>query len=368
MRARRTIPTLACLALLMSCRGEDGATRTAKTTAAPADKAAPSADETSRAAATPPASAAITAGASTRPDAALAPDAGAPPQAAVAVAKPLFAGENSDDVKAMFPRHKAPKEPLPEDVQRMIRYRMRDVSKAPIALRDAIYLPREDGGAEVLAVYEVSAYEECVQRHGGSRKKARDACLPELQTLRDRSAEDEEGAKVRLNRDCRNYGVVHASRAPFDQTVKGDRWKVSTLALPRASCKLSLQQLFLDDIDRDGRPELVLGGTTSNEEIEERNSETVVSREARLLWVFDVGEELTEQLQLLVAERWGAGETFWADLNGDRRADLVQLEDCLVGIGDSESQCDRVLLDRVWHLYDSQGDRWEVFSEDEPDK
>ncbi len=369
--------------MLASCSGETGAPKTtgAAAEASDATKATAGAKATTGAPApavgkAPPSAATVTP-ASARAVAEKAGSAAATPGAPVAAVvagatpadgvkpaapgeKPLWDGSETPDVDAMFPARKQPNEPLPEELLKQIRYRMRDVSKAPIALRDAIYLPREDGSAEVLAIYEVSTYEDCVQRHGGSRKKARAACLPEVQTLSSAETGDED-TKVRLNRNCRNYGVVRASLSARELIDDADRLKVSALELPQASCELrSLQQFFLDDIDRDGRPELVIAATAARELIEDqRRSQAVVIEEERLLWVLDVGAALTEQLQLSVAKYSSDARTVWVDLNRDERPDLVQIADCRRDeLYDEEDRCDESLRDRTWYLYDREADRW----------
>lgn len=383
MRARRNVPVLACVAMLAGC-GESGAPKAtgATTEAANAVKAAAADGKAQPSAGSKGAPAGATAdkaapaGAAvdkTAPAGAAAGSAAATPGTTAAAAagvkptapgeKPLWDGSAPDDVVALFPARKQPKEPLPEELQKKIRYKLRDVSKAPIALRDAIYLPREDGSAEVLAIYELSTYEDCVQRFGGSRKKARTACLPELQTVRDYSSGEDESTKVRLNRDCRNYGVVRASLAPREIVADDKRLKVATIELPQASCELrSLQQFFLEDIDRDERPELVIAATAAREVIEgQRRSDAVITEEERLLWVLDVGEALSEQFHASVGKYSPYARTVWIDLNRDERPDVVQIADCRRGDDtyEEEDRCDELLLDRTWYLYNREADRWE---------
>jgi hypothetical protein len=276
--------------------------------------------------------------------------------------KPLLGDEDPEDVIAAFPARKRPKEPLPEELQQQIRGELRGVSKAPIVLRDTLYLPREDGSAEVLAIYQMSVYEDCMARHPGSRRKARAACLPEKAEITQEwdNQGQEDKVEVELNTECLTYGVVRASLA--GRAAEGDRLKVSHLALPEANCRLTaLKQFFLDDIDRDGRPELVIAGTAAREVIEaQRRTSSVVTEAEDLLWVLDIGEALTRQLTLSVSRYSAAARTVWVDLDRDERVDLVQIEDCRNDyMYEEEDKCAEVLLPRIWHVYDPALDRWE---------
>lgn len=317
--------------------------------------------------------------------------------------QPLHA-QADDDVEAAFPARREPDKELPEELRAQIRSKLRVVSKAPIALRDAIYLPQEDGSAEVIGLYELSAYEDCVQRATGSKRAARRDCLPAKETLSDYDSGEEETTEVQLNTNCRLYGLVHASFAPKAKTAaapgaataaattvmaamaaeatatppakkkkkkaaKDDAGaeansslRIAHRPLEEASCEVtSLDQFFLADVDRDERRELVLGITTEREVIESgRRSQSVATRSTQLLWVLEVGEvgaEMPEQLALTVSE-YGTGRTVWVDLNRDERVDLVQVADCEdppYGMGEP---CVEEELKRTWLLYDRELDRW----------
>jgi hypothetical protein len=286
----------------------------------------------------------------------VAPVPATPPAAPTpAIAKALLADKDPKDVERLFPARKRPREQLPDLLQRRIRNKLRDVSKAPIALRDAIYLPREDGSAEVLAIYELSAYEDCVLRHGGSRKAARAQCLPELQEVSGVYS----SFKVRLNAKCRSYGVAHAS---LGATAEGAKLQVTHYALAEDVCKVvSLRQFFLDDVDRDGEPELVLEATGEREEIFEdgrAHNYAVGENGTNYLWVLKIGEEMTEQIHFSMAD-YRSDESWWVDLNHDERPDLVQIADCKrEGYDPERDPCDETLLTRIWHVYDREQDRW----------
>jgi pyruvate/2-oxoglutarate dehydrogenase complex dihydrolipoamide acyltransferase (E2) component len=143
---------------------------------------------------------------------------------------------------------------------------------------------------------------------------------------------------------------------------------VRHLDLPDAGCELrSLEQFFLDDVDRDGRRELVVDAISASEEIEgHRRGESVEVHEVRQLWVLELGGQQAaprEQLHLLVTKHLDVREQrmFWVDLNRDERPDLVQLADCEANeleLDDDPGLCDDRVMARTWHLYHRELDRW----------
>lgn len=133
--------------------------------------------------------------------------------------------------------------PLPDKMNRRIRFRLRSLSKAPVALRTIAYVPRSDGSAKVVATYETSVYEECVRDHP-NRKDGSKACL-----------------KKRLVRGCVRSGVVWAHFAvPKAGTPpeQGGELTVYTRPLEREICTIEKEVVRLADLDGDGRLELEL--------------------------------------------------------------------------------------------------------------
>lgn len=133
--------------------------------------------------------------------------------------------------------------PLPDRMNRRIRFRLRPLSKAPVALRTIAYVPSGDGSAEVVATYETSVYEECVRDHP-NRKDGSKACL----------------AKERV-RGCVHSGVVWAHFAvPKAGTPpeQGGALTVSTMPLEREICTIQREVVRLADLDGDGELELEL--------------------------------------------------------------------------------------------------------------
>lgn len=250
-----------------------------------------------------------------------------------------------------------------ELLQKRIRYQLREVSPAPVALRELTYQRQADGGAEVVGFYEYSAYEDCVKRVGGSRKAAREQCLPELETISSYGSSDEPSHRqVRLNRTCMRYGLMYAHVAPNPEPDKGALSVLHT-AVFEDECELArVSDLRVEDLDRDGRKELIAEVTLAHEVVaSERRGQSVADEEHRYLQVFEVGDALRPQLSLLVAQYDQAGASVqWVDLNHDERVDLVQIEDC----NDSpytdadDAECEDVVRNRVWYLYDKELDQW----------
>ncbi|MBK7538003.1 MAG: hypothetical protein IPI49_22050 [Myxococcales bacterium] len=141
-------------------------------------------------------------------------------------------------------------EALPDKMNRRIRFRLRALSKAPIALRSIQYLPQEDGSAEVIAMYETSLYEECV-REFASRIEGRKSCLS-----RDRV------------RGCVRSGVVWAHFAapgPATPVEQGGSLTLQTSPLERELCTIKSETLQVADLDGDGKLELELNVVSANE-------------------------------------------------------------------------------------------------------
>jgi hypothetical protein len=90
-------------------------------------------------------------------------------------------GQESDvfAIAAAFPDRLLPAEKFSEKMAKRIRYKLRDVTKAPIALRHFIQAPNPDGSLDVFAIYEYGELEGCVRGYP-TRKEGRVACLAKL--------------------------------------------------------------------------------------------------------------------------------------------------------------------------------------------
>lgn len=253
---------------------------------------------------------------------------------------------------------KAP--PVPELLQKRIRYQLREVSPAPLALREAQLVPAADGSAEVVGFYEFSVYEDCVKRAGGSRKAARERCVPELETIYSYDTGDREEKQVRLNRECKRYGLFYAQVRNSTDLAKG-ALTVAHAGLPEEDCELSSSELVLTDHDLDGRRELVADMALGREVIEDRRrGNAVVDARHRYLWVMEVGAELRRQFELVVDADGDGAEVTWVDLDRDERVDLVHKVGCSSsGMSEEEDrQCDDEVRARVWYRYDRERDTW----------
>lgn len=249
-------------------------------------------------------------------------------------------------------------------MQRRIRYQLRELSPAPIALREARWFPAKDGSAEVVGFYEFSAYEDCVKKSGGSRAEAREQCLPAVETVSYGMYEGAEIKKVRLNRHCMRYGLVYAHVAAAPEPDKG-KLEILHKPLPEEDCELvALHEARLEDFDLDGRRELVVDMVFGREAFgDQRSGEEMVDKATqRQLWVLEPEKELREQLVLLVGPRrvGSNADVKWVDLNADKRPDLVQVVDCdgRGGASGYDEHCYEPLRERLWYLYDRELDEW----------
>lgn len=314
------------------------------------------------------------AGAAAAPGAA-APGAGAPGAAAAPAESEKAA---ADPFARMFPGRRVRNETLSDKMQRRIRFQLRELTKAPIALRDIIHVPLADGGAEVHAIYEYSVYEDCVKQYE-SREEARANCLEEpvsVVTGTNPDHHDDEDhtdrylyKQVRVNRNCRRYGAVYAvfGPAPAGKPVTdGGALRVVSLALPKIDCEIQkISQFFVDDVDGDRRPEVYLELTTVRPEVVNRRGsytddidvEELVTKQH--VHVLNVGEqELEVQLEMSeVQVRVG-------DLNRDGHRDVVAIGACLVDLAEGamgwpvEPDCPDEMRARGWYLYEVESDRW----------
>jgi hypothetical protein len=268
-------------------------------------------------------------------------------------------------------------DPVTDKIQRRIRYQLRGVSPAPIALRDLLQVTRADGGADVYAIYEVSVYEECV-KGAASRQEGRSKCLEEPVSVvvgdnPNYDYEHDRGDRysykqVRLGRDCRKYGAVHATfgAPPAGKSLEeAGSLKVSSLPLPEIDCELkTLSQFFVDDVDADRRPELYLDVTSARPVVRNRRGNYTddidveeVQRRRHVLILGASGEGLALEARIADAD------VSVRDLNRDGHADLVAIGACLIDLAEgsmgwSEPVCVREARERTWYLYDRELDRW----------
>lgn len=311
-----------------------------------------------------------------------------PPAAAVATAAPA-----TDAMEALFPQRHTRSEDVSEKAQRRIRYQLRDVARAPIALRDLIQVPRRDGGLEVYALYEYSVYEDCV-KSTASRQEGRAKCLEEpvsvvIGTNPDHDEEDRDSRRylykqVRLGRECRKYGVVHAAFSPppaGQEPGEAGALRVSSLPLPEIDCELqTLAQFFVDDVDGDHQPELYLDVTSARPSVRNQRGSYAddinvedVTRKHHVLIVRTAAEALELQDKLDVVQSAdappgsGLGVTL-RELNRDGHLDLVAIGSCLVDLAAgkmyaTEEVCQSEMRERIWYLYDREVDRWVLHGE-----
>jgi len=188
-------------------------------------------------------------------------------------------------IESLFEVMYTPDEALPEQLRRRIRFRLKDKSRAPIALHHIIDIPKPDGSREVFALYESSVYEDCVQGYA-NRKEGREHCLGEFVDVfdgeREPTAEEkrrDDGRyryrtkQIRLNRDCVALGAVRAvfgPPGPGETAETGGSLAITSIAFTDALCKVdSYNRLLVADIDGDQKLELYVDITTAREELGE---------------------------------------------------------------------------------------------------
>lgn len=283
----------------------------------------------------------------------------------VAISAPVVAAPPTEPAK--------PPEPaLPESLERRIRYQLRDLSPAPIALRYATLFPGKRGGAEVLGLYEYSMYEDCVKRDGGSRAEARLRCFSDMEVLTDGLFSTH---APRMNRHCKRLGLFYARIGAAPELAKG-ALEVAHLPFTEEDCDLvEVAELAIDDRDGDGRAELVAEVVLGHEAPGDLRYEDKAIDQAvvRVLWVAEAEREAALGLRLQLELRAGKNridynaELAWADLNSDGRKDLVQVVDCnaRAGAGAHDDTCEIYMRKRIWYLYDRELDEWRELGPDE---
>jgi hypothetical protein len=265
-----------------------------------------------------------------------------------------------------FPERRLPAEKLSDKMVKRIRYKLRDVTKAPIALRHFIQVPGPDGSVDVFAIYEYGELESCVRGYP-TRKEGRAACLEQLPSL-----------------DCVRLGAV---RAHFGAPRPGASMETSgaltvwSMAFEDTKCSAAEELAFVDDVDRDGKLEMLIDLTTSYTEGGERTP--AEHGYQRSLYVFP-GADGSEPFQLdvdtSVIEDGVAppsvlgSEISMGDFNRDGHMDFLHslAPDCpeLDSYGSSNEEwqakqeaCGRKPRGQKIYLYDLKLDQWEESSE-----
>jgi hypothetical protein len=270
-------------------------------------------------------------------------------------------------LEAAFPERRVPTEKLSDKMAKRLRYKLRDVTKAPIALRHFIQVPNPDGSLEVFAIYEYGVLESCVRGYP-TRKQGRAACF----------------AKG-LSSDCVKLGAV---RAHFGAPKEGTSMEtsgaltVAAMELQGTNCSADEELVFVDDVDRDGKLEMLIDLTTSD-------VSGVQSREPayweyrRQLAVFG-GDEGRDPFQLWV-DVWDTAEPAdvplsplasdleMGDFNHDGHLDFLRSESPECDLRDEQNiHLDGAKLDAkiAWcakqpriqsvFLYDLKNDQWEA--------
>jgi len=268
--------------------------------------------------------------------------------------------DKADPIESLFPKRHAVSDTLSDKMRRRIRFRLNDVAKVPIALHDIIPIPNPDGSLEVFALYEYSAYEQCVLGYA-TRTEGREHCLDAPAYYND------EGKPVRLNRDCKVFGAVYARfAAPNEGTAPetGGELTVSSIPLPKSECEiLKIHHMFVDDVDGDGKQELYLDLATARELPPEFRGSGGPLHSKRYLYVLSAESALEIQLSLLLSEIITKNEPnpepliLLFDLDHDGHLDVVQIAACWEGVY-SREPCPMDVRTRTQYLYDQKLDQW----------
>lgn len=222
---------------------------------------------------------------------------------------------------APLPVQYEPEPTLPEKMERRIRFRLRELSNAPVALTQIVHVPRDDGGSEVFALYQVSLYEECMRGYA-TRNEGRKQCLWK------------DGQKQLA---CVRGGVVWAAfapPAPSTSPEQGGALTVQTLAFDPKQCTFSAKEMIVGDLDEDGKLELMLTLLQAHEPPMDNRGMWNHSY-AMTFYLLSSGLQPTKILRSDIAD-WHAGNDTdglspespieLRDVNRDGRRDLVEYE------------------------------------------
>jgi hypothetical protein len=265
-----------------------------------------------------------------------------------------------------FPERRLPGEKLSDKMIKRIRYKLRDVTKAPIALRHFIQVPNDDSSLEVFAIYEYGEFESCLRGYA-TRKEGRAACLPQVSRT-----------------DCVKLGAV---RAHFGVAKPGASMDTSgaltvwSMAFEDTNCSSDTELAFVDDVDRDGKLEMLIDVMTTYTEGGDRSPSEYGYK--RGLYVFP-GAEGSEPFHLVV-DSWVtsygrdrpdvlASNVAMGDFNRDGHMDFLhdhapacpELDDYDLSSEAREPKleaCGREPRGQTVHLYDLQRDQWEESEE-----
>jgi hypothetical protein len=292
------------------------------------------------------------------------------PEAPLAMEKLEDAGEGEEveeedfSAATVFPDRLTPDDALPEKMAKRIRYKLREVAKAPIALRGFIRSPNPDGSLEVFAIYEYSAYEDCVRSYA-TRKEGREQCRQHLS-----------------NGGCVGLGAV---RAHFGKPKAGATFEtsgslaVSSMAFADTLCTVSSEVAFVDDVDRDGKLEMVIDEMTTYYVSGDRSPDEYSYK--RQLFIFpgtdgtgDFERVLDSWMAMTSRERSPSIEVQvqWPDLNRDGHPDLLvsEVPDCANDLmegwtqsEEKEAECEKQPRKQTAYLFDKGSDEWNESAE-----
>jgi hypothetical protein len=274
----------------------------------------------------------------------------------------LATPEGADfSLEAVFPDRHLPVQEFSEKIAKRIRYKLRGVAKAPIALRSFIQVPNADGTTEVFALYEYSAYEECVRGYP-TRKEGRPRCMTDKKDLE----------CVKLGAVRAHFGVPKAGAT----LETGGALTVWSMAMSSAECTVSEERVFVDDLDRDGKLEMAIDVTMATQTPGFRSPDLHEGdRDFVIFTGTDDGIDL--ELDLDSWRLWGSATPEaelsatieMRDVNGDGRLDVVQTDSpgCAAELYDEyggrrEPQEGQRCVDqprlRTVHLYEPRRDAW----------
>jgi hypothetical protein len=281
-------------------------------------------------------------------------------------------GDEADQADAVsltdaFPERRLPGEKLSDKMIKRIRYKLRDVTKAPIALRHFIQVPNPDGSLEVFAIYEYGELESCLRGYA-TRKEGREPCRRQVSSTE----------CVKLGAVRSHFGAPKAG-ASMDTSGTLTVW---SMAFENTNCSSDKEIAFVDDVDRDGKLEMLIDLTTSYTAGGDRSP--YEHGYLRTLYVFP-GAEGSEPFDLNVDSTVGSYGAFppeflgsdvaMGDFNRDGHMDFLhdlgpqcpELDDEFADRGEEwdakEEACKRKPRPQAVYLYDLKSDQWEESTE-----
>ncbi len=263
--------------------------------------------------------------------------------------------------------------PLPEKMDRRLRNWLRQRHHVRSRISAVRSLPREEGGRRVLAVLTYSTYEGCMAEHRDDPRRGRERCREKMS-----SGEygDPESMTHRLL--LASFGAT-----PSERPVGwGGSLEVGADVLLDDSCAGSIETLKEEDLDADGKGEVLVVYECDEGYVEERGEVwteiavgkmAVVAPDGRLLFARDLYSLESASAMTPMGNR--GRRVRFQDENGDGSPDLivetVEWEDstfCEVdedgflspkpGESDPDEYCSPA-VDREVLLYDRATDEWE---------